>query len=174
MTLVLPDNLRTFESGLTPAVLTTIQARIAAETKRLSTVTYRAPGAEMDCGTIPYAVQLYLPRFGIDTRADLLAPLQAMGLRLATSAAADFSGMTTEAPLAIGTVIHVANIDVDETGTEAAAVTVVGMDTTGGCGGPEPVKVVTLRFDRPFLFLIRDVQTGAILFMGRVVDPTTR
>lgn len=174
MTLVLPDNLRTFESGLTPAVLTTIQARIAAETRRLSTVTHGAAGAEMDCGTIPYAVQLYLPRFGIDTRADLLAPLQTMGLRLATSAAADFSGMTTEAPLAIGTVIHVANIDVDETGTEAAAVTVVGMDTTGGCGGPEPAKVVTLRFDRPFLFLIRDVQTGAILFMGRVVDPTTR
>jgi serpin B len=44
-------------------------------------------------------------------------------------------------------------------------------DTTGGCGD-EPRKVITLRLDRPFLFVLRDVETGAALFMGRVVDPS--
>jgi serine protease inhibitor len=48
------------------------------------------------------------------------------------------------------------------------------MDTTGGCGGPEPDEVRKLRFDRPFLYLLRDRETGAILFLGRVVDPTAR
>ena len=68
-----------------------------------------------------------------------------------------------------GAVIHQANIDVDEQGTEAAAATAVGMAT---CGGPSALDNVTIRFDRPFLFFVRDVETGAILFMGRVVDPS--
>ena len=55
----------------------------------------------------------------------------------------------------------------DEKGTEAAAVTVVGVDTTGG-----PADTCTAHADRPFLFALRDVETGTILFMGRVVDPT--
>jgi serpin B len=42
----------------------------------------------------------------------------------------------------------------------------------GGCTGPSPAKSVTLRLDRPFLFVLRDVQTGAVLFMGHVVDPS--
>jgi serine protease inhibitor len=46
------------------------------------------------------------------------------------------------------------------------------MDTTGGCGGPQSRKQITLRLDHPFFFAIRDIETGAILFMGRVVDPT--
>ena len=48
------------------------------------------------------------------------------------------------------------------------------MDTTGGCGGPDPVRTITLQLDRPYLFLLRDVETGAVLFMGRVVDPSVR
>jgi len=56
---------------------------------------------------------------------------------------------------------------------EAAAATAVGMDT-GGCTGPVALKERTLRFDRPFVFFIRDQQTGAILFMGRVLDPSKR
>ena len=46
------------------------------------------------------------------------------------------------------------------------------MATTGGCGPSEPLKVITLRLDQPFLFVLRDVETGAVLFMGRVVDPS--
>ncbi len=62
--------------------------------------------------------------------------------------------------------MHQANTDVDERGTDAAATAVLG--DTAGCNGPTPAKWITLRFDRPFLFLLRDVPTGAVLFMGRV------
>jgi serpin B len=91
---------------------------------------------------------------------------------LATGPAADFSGITSPSELYIAAVIHQANIDVDEKGTEAAAATAVGMSTTGGCGRSEPLKVILLRLNRPFLFVLRDVETGAVLFMGRVVDPS--
>lgn len=67
--------------------------------------------------------------------------------------------------------IHQANIDVDEAGTEAAAATAIGMDT-GGCTGPAPAERIEFRLDHPFLFAIRDVETGAILFMGRIEDPS--
>ena len=87
---------------------------------------------------------------------------------------ADFSGITGGRDLFIAKVIHQANIDVDETGTEAAAATAVIGDTTGGCGDPTPLKHRTLRFDHPFMFVIRDTKTGAILFMGRVLDPLRR
>ena len=82
---------------------------------------------------------------------------------------ADFSGIHAPGPLYIGTVIHQANIDVDEKGTEASAATAVGMDTGGG---PSPVKEIELRLDHPFVFFVRDLETGAVLFMGRVVDPS--
>ena len=65
--------------------------------------------------------------------------------------------------------IHQANIDVDEKGTEAAAATAVGMDTGGG---PSAAKEITMRLDHPFLFFVRDLDTGAVLFMGRVMDPS--
>ncbi len=173
MTLILPDNLPAFEASLTSGRLATVQAGIKAEQKRLAKVTYRTT-TEMDCGTYPYAVSLALPKFGVDTRADLVPILRSMGLKLATNLlTADFSGMTTADKLYISAVIHQANIEVDEKGTTAAAATAVVM-TTGGCTGPDPAKTVTLRLNRPFLFVVRDLRTGAILFMGRVVDPTAR
>jgi serpin B len=85
----------------------------------------------------------------------------------AFSGAADFSGITTAEALRIASVIHQANMTVDEKGTEAAAATVVGFDTSGG--GPEPIR---LRVDRPFLVVLRDAPTGAIVFLGRVADPS--
>ena len=88
-------------------------------------------------------------------------------------ASADFSGMTKQDALHIGSVVHQPNIDVDERGTEAAAATAVGMDT-GGCTGPVPRTEKTLRVNKPFLYFVRDLQTGAVLFMGRVTDPTQR
>ena len=63
--------------------------------------------------------------------------------------------------------IHQANIDVDEKGTEAAAATAVGMRVTS-----MPAEPVTMRVDRPFLFALRDVPTGTILFLGQVTDPS--
>jgi serpin B len=172
MTVIVPDSLATFERTFSTKALATIQSRIAAEQKRIADATYVANSE--DCGTYPYNVHLFMPKFGIDTAATLNNELIALGMPDAfASQRADFSGMTTEDRLSIGFVIHQANIDVDETGTEAAAATAVGMDT-GGCTGPQPAKTKTLRLDRPFIYLLRDVQTGAILFMGRVTNPSQR
>ena len=172
MTLILPDDLRLFERSLTGEGLAAIGRAITVEQDRISRST-EATGTD-SCGTYPYNVQLYLPRFGVGTRAGLNDPLAALGMPIAFDPMeADFSGMTTADRLYIAFVIHQANIDVDEKGTEAAAATAVGMDV-GGCTGPSPLETRTLRLDHPFMFLLRDVETGAILFMGRVTDPSQR
>jgi serpin B len=80
---------------------------------------------------------------------------------------ADFSGMTDQAQLYISAVLHQAFIAVDEHGTEAAAATAVVLDTTS-----LPANQVVLKADRPFLFVLFDVETSAPLFIGRVSDPT--
>jgi len=122
---------------------------------------------------------VFLPRFRGETSYRLDETLQSMGLTSAFKSpleqnGADFSGMTTSADpmdrLYIGLVQHKAFIDVNEKGTEAAAATVVAMEA--GCAEPEEVPFVpTFRADRPFLYLIRDRQTGCILFLGRVMSP---
>jgi serpin B len=83
---------------------------------------------------------------------------------------ADFTGIATppEGPLYITKVIHAANIDVDEKGATASAATAIVM----AAGGGPDIKLITFKVDRPFLFLLRDVPTGAILFIGRVTDPS--
>ena len=178
MTLVLPDDLAAFERGLTAGQLGRITAALTAQRRYLGKDVYAgdpaalSPGA-MVCPRYPYAVNLFLPRFGLDSRADLGPALKALGMPLAFDPSADFGGITTE-DLYVGEVVHQANIDVDEKGTEAAAATAVLGITTGGCGAATPVKTITLRLDRPFLFFVRDLATGAILFMGRVVDPSAR
>jgi serpin B len=87
--------------------------------------------------------------------------------------AADFSGMTGDKSLVISAAIHKAYIDVDENGTEAAAATAVVMEMATAMPpqfAPPPPIIFTA--DHPFLFLIRENASGAILFMGRVTDPT--
>ena len=115
-------------------------------------------------------VNLKLPRFEFTTEVTLNDYLQAMGMRDAfLPPEADFTGMTPEpGELYISDVLHKAFIDVHEEGTEAAAATAVVMRTTA-MPVDEPVEFYA---DRPFLFLIRDMQTGSILFMGRVADPS--
>jgi serpin B len=171
MTIVVPDDLVAFEKGLDADRLTAVTKAVAKEHSRLQKVT--DPAEPEACPEYAYSTRLFLPKFGTETRATLNALLQAMGMPLAFGSSADFSGMTTEDALHIGMVVHQANIDVDERGTEAAAATAVGMDT-GGCTGPVPRTEKTLRVNKPFLYLIRDLETGAILFMGRVTDPTQR
>ena len=91
----------------------------------------------------------------------------ALGMRDAfIPGSADFSGIDGSNELFIGKVIHQAFVDVREEGTEAAAATAVMMRGTGM--PPEPI---TVTIDRPFIFAIREEQTGTILFLGRVVDP---
>ena len=110
---------------------------------------------------------LTMPRFEFESGFDLGIPLAAMGMPLAFTLQADFSGITPRERLFISDVIHRATISVGEVGTEAAAATAGVMPPS-----EPPTDLVTVTADRPFLFLIRDVQTGTILFMGRVVDPS--
>jgi serpin B len=113
------------------------------------------------------SLTLALPQFEFRTEAALKDQLMALGMPLAfTEGAADFSGMTDEAPLLIDDVIHEAFISIDEQGTEAAAATAVVVRVESA---PMPAE---LTVDRPFLFFIRHADSGAVLFMGRVTDPT--
>jgi serpin B len=114
-------------------------------------------------------VALTMPRFEFDSEFSLNDTLSAMGMGDAFSPdEADFSGMIGRRELFIKAVIHKAFVSVDEAGTEAAAATAVVMDN---CAIPssQPVEVT---IDRPFIFLIRDIDTGAILFVGRVLNPS--
>ncbi len=144
MTVIVPDDLAAFEASLTADGLASITGALA-----------EAP------------VSLTFPKFSIETKAQLADLLAALGMPTAFTDAADFSGITTAEQLAISDVIHQANIDVDEKGTEAAAATAVVMRASG-----MPAEPVTVTVDRPFLFALRDVPTGAVLFLGRVADPS--
>lgn len=115
----------------------------------------------------PTTVNLSFPKFTFRTQLMLGTTLRELGMATAFSNAADFSGMTTEERLAISEVIHESFVAVDEKGTEAAAATAVVMRATAA-----PAEPVTLKVDRPFLFLIVDTQNRTPLFLGRVVDPT--
>jgi serpin B len=114
----------------------------------------------------PQQVALGLPRFKLESEFSLGKALASMGMPLAFSSKADFSGMTGNLDLSISEVVHKSFVDVDEAGTEAAAATAVIMRATAMPMMPKEVTV-----DRPFIFLIRDVETGAIIFAGRVTDP---
>jgi serpin B len=113
-------------------------------------------------------VTLTMPQFEFKSQFSLKDTLAGMGMRDAFSPDdADFSGMTVNPELFISDVVHKAFVAVDEAGTEAAAATAVIVGTTSVPTEP-PVEVT---IDRPFIFLIRDIDTGAILFVGRVLNP---
>jgi serpin B len=109
---------------------------------------------------------VFLPRFTVTSAFDLAEVLPSMGMVLAFTGEADFSGMTGRKELFISAVVHQAFADVNEEGTEAAAATAVVMSRSAS--QPPPL----FRADHPFLFLIRDNRTGGILFLGRVVKPS--
>lgn len=121
------------------------------------------------------STDVFLPRFRLEQGRELQAPLEAMGMKRAfVDGSAEFGGMTTSTnpadALSVSAVLHQAFLEVNEKGTEAAAATAVVMTRSA-----RPVQAVpfvpTFRADRPFLFLIRDGSSGAILFMGRFVRP---
>ena len=115
-------------------------------------------------------VELGFPKFDIETSVSLTDVLKEMGMPTAfDESTADFSGMTTQDQLVIGDVIHQANITVDEEGTEAAAATAVVIVATSA---PVEEQPITLIIDRPFTFWLRARSTGAVIFMGRVNDPS--
>lgn len=111
-------------------------------------------------------VALTMPRFTYESKFMLKKALSDMGMPVAFTGGADFSGMNGERSLFIDEVIHQAFVDVDEAGTEAAAATAVIMKEMAAPAEPKQVTI-----DRPFIFLIRDIKTGTILFVGRVMNP---
>ncbi len=136
--------------------------------------------AALDAGSVgsilknirPERLDLTMPLFDFESQVSLKETLKAMGMQDAFSSTdADFSGMDgrkcTEDPacLIVTDVFHKGFVSVDEEGTEASAATGVLMGPTSM---PPQVTI-----DRPFIFLIRDIETEAILFVGRVVDPST-
>jgi serpin B len=112
-------------------------------------------------------VSVGMPTFKYESGFLLSDALTALGMPLAFDEdQADFSGMTDEQDLFIADVIHKAFVAVDEKGTEAAAATAVIME------GTTAIMVEnSLYIDRPFMYFIRDVETGQILFIGRVLNP---
>ncbi|MFP4621288.1 MAG: serpin family protein [Bacteroidales bacterium] len=110
-------------------------------------------------------VEVWLPKFKAETQYNLNDPLINLGMKSAFSKGADFSGMTGRKELFISDVAHKAFVEVSEEGTEAAAATGAVMSKTS------LVKKVEFKADHPFIYLIKDNHTGAILFMGRLNEP---
>ena len=116
-------------------------------------------------------VELFLPRFKMESSFELKDPLEKMGMPYAFTSQADFSGMDGTRNLYISAVFHKAWVDVNEEGTEAAAATVVGMQHSAMPMRP-PAPPPVFRADHPFIFCIRDTRSGSLLFLGRLADPT--
>jgi len=150
MLLVLPaadHSLTDLEAGLTPALLSGWLQQLAGG-----------------------SVEMAIPRFEIVDQIDLIPPLRSLGMKSAfESASADFSGMCEDSSVYVSDAFHHVRLGVTERGTEAAAATVYVMTR----GSEIFVKAVTtFRADRPFIYIVRDMRRGTILFLGRVVDPT--
>jgi serpin B len=111
------------------------------------------------------SVDVFLPKFKFETKYMMAPTLSDMGMPTAFSGSADFSGIANTG-LFISQVIHQAFVDVNEEGTEAAAATAVMM--TDSLPPPKPL----FRADHPFIFIIQQKETGNILFLGRVINPT--
>lgn len=123
--------------------------------------------AEMRAALGEQKVKVFLPRFTFVTYFDLGDTLAGLGMPLAFTDAADFSGMDGTRRLFIQRAVHKAFVEVNEEGTEAAAATGVAMGVKSMA-----FDFALFRADRPFLFLIEDVKSGLVLFLGRVEDPT--
>lgn len=106
-------------------------------------------------------ITLFLPRFKVENKFELIPELKAMGMKQAFTDRADFSKIST-IPLFISKVIHKTYVTVDEEGTEAAAVTAIEFMTTS-----MPQNTI-VRVNKPFIFLIRERSTGVILFIGKM------
>lgn len=126
-----------------------------------------APASEPKDG-----VELYIPKFKFDYELKFQPDLEALGIKKAFNRGeADFSNMATD-PLYVGQAVHKANIDFSEDGIKAAAITVFGMDLAAPYQEEEPQPIV-IKFDHPFLFLIRDVDNDTIWFTGAVYQPNS-
>jgi serpin B len=115
-----------------------------------------------------HEVEVYMPRFKIESTLQLREPLEKMGMKSAFGPSADFSGMNGKRNLFISRVVHKAVIEVNEDGSEAGAGTIAQIEKSAAKQRPH---IPVFRADHPFLFAIRDERSGDILFLGRVVNP---
>jgi serpin B len=147
MMVILPttNNLAQFQSTLTPTLFSKIAANLA-----------RVP------------VEVDLPKFQLTETYNLIAPLESLGIKNAFSSSANFSGISN-VPMYISDVVQQSYIQVNETGTEAAAATGV-FGVAGVVTGYNPPPI-SFDADHPFLFAIRDAATNTILFLGSVSNP---
>lgn len=112
---------------------------------------------------------IYLPKFKLEYKKTLNEMLASMGMSIAFDAnIANFTNIDRKGNLSISEVMHKTFVQVDEEGTEAAAVTSVGIKATYA----GPTDSFTMRVDRPFVFVIREHHSGTILFIGKIVEPT--
>jgi serpin B len=111
-----------------------------------------------------HKTSIWLPRFTTTQGLNLVPALKSLGMTSAFDDTADFSGMDGSTNLYLSDVFHKSFVEVNESGTEAAAVSLMAAKTKGMSG--------RFNVDHPFLFLIRENGSGTILFLGRIVDPT--
>jgi len=123
--------------------------------------------SSLEAGMQESQVNVYIPKFKLETKYFMKDDLFSMGMPIAFSGSADFSGMTGKKDLTIDQVIHQAFVEVNEEGTEAAAATAITMKLTAMA----PSSIKTFRADHPFIFLIQQNSTGNILFLGRLNNP---
>ena len=113
-------------------------------------------------------VDIFMPKFTFRTSYTLNEYLKDIGINLAFSEKADFSGITGDQNLFINIILHKAFVDVNEEGTEAAAATGIGFSFKTSM--PEPPKI--FKADHPFIFIIQQKDNGNILFVGKINDPS--
>ena len=114
---------------------------------------------------------LFMPKFKLATSYNLVEPMKQLGMIDAFNAKADFKAIYTDPPVNISQIKHKATLEVDEMGSVASAVAAVDFQEASAFI-EEPVPQI--RFDRPFLVLIRENNSGTNLFMGRINDPTAK
>ncbi|XP_078119274.1 putative serpin E3 [Sander vitreus] len=121
--------------------------------------------ASWDTGLRRTKMDIFLPRFRMQNKFNLRSALPAMGITDAFNpSAADFTGISVEESLYVSDAFHEVRIEVTEDGTKAAAATAMVLLKRS--------RAPVFKADRPFLFLLRQINTGSILFMGRVMNPT--
>jgi len=114
----------------------------------------------------PREVLLKLPRFETESNMDLVEIMQKLGMTDAFTPTADFSNFCNK-PVYIGLMKQVAKINVDEEGSEASAVTVIGMYATAMPGGSNTPTYIYFNANHPFIYVISEKNTGAIFFIGQ-------
>ena len=156
-----------YKAGMAMLVLLPAEGKLQAVEAQLSAALLE----RLDSERTATPVDLQLPRFSMRFQSPLRAILESMGVQAAFDRKrADFTGISSHPDgLAVDEVVHEARVRVDEHGTEAAAATAEIMDSL--CEPEEEPVVVPFVVNRPFLFLIQDRQTGAVLFVGRVEHP---